>query len=158
MDLRAHFAGSENPMVDSFTCSFLATALNARSGICSVVEQLRVMGLPEARANDVQIVLSEAVNNVVEHAYANALPGDVRIQCNLNIKQLWINIHDDGGPLPEGKLPAGLPVDVSAPTEELPEGGFGWFLIRELTSEIQYERKSGNNQLSLCFEIGTNSI
>jgi len=145
-------------MVDSFACTFLATELDARSGICSVVEQLRVMGLPEAHANDVQIVLAEAVNNVVEHAYASALPGDVRIRCNLNKKQLWINIHDDGGPLPEGKLPAGNPIDLSVPTEELPEGGFGWFLIRELTSEIQYIRKDGNNQLSLCFEISTGGI
>lgn len=145
-------------MVNSFACSFLATDLDARSGICSVVEQLRVMGLPESRANDVQIVLAEAVNNVVEHAYVDALPGDVRIQCNLNKKQLWIIIHDDGGPLPEGKLPAGNPVDLSAPTEELPEGGFGWFLIRELTSEIQYIREGDNNQLSLCFEIDTGGI
>lgn len=140
-------------MVVSFACSFLATELDARSGVGSVVEQLRSMGLSEARTNDVQIALSEAVNNVVEHAYAGVAPGDVRIRCKLNNNQLWVNIHDAGMPLPDERLPAGKPVDLSVPTADLPEGGFGWFLIRELTTQIQYERQSGNNQLSLCFDV-----
>ncbi|PCJ08735.1 MAG: ATPase [Rhodobacteraceae bacterium] len=143
-------------MVDSFACSFLATELDARSGICSVVERLQDMGLPEARAHEVQIVLAEAVNNVIEHAYADAPLGNVYIHCNLNTERLWINIHDAGAPLPDEKLPAGKLIDLSGPTEDLPEGGFGWFLIRALTSDIRYERRCGNNQLALCFEINAN--
>lgn len=145
-------------MTVSFACSFQATELDARSGIGSVVEQLLTMGLPRDRADDVQIALAEAVNNVVEHAYANAPSGEVSIRCNLDPKQLWIDIQDAGVPFPGKQLPAGMPVNLSVPIEDLPEGGFGWFLIRELTSDIQYERKSGSNQLSLCFEISaTNS-
>ena len=79
--------------------------------------------------------------------------GDVRIRCSLKNNLLWVNIHDAGLPLPDERLPAGEPANLSVPIEDLPEGGFGWFLIRELTSDIQYERRSGNNQLSLCFEI-----
>lgn len=144
-------------MVNTFAYSFLATELNARSGIGSVVERLRTMGLPEARAEEVQIALAEAVNNVVEHAYAGTDPGDVNIRCNLDADQLWINIHDAGLPLPDDKLPVGKPVDLNVPHADLPEGGFGWFLIRELTSDIHYERKSGNNQLSLRFEVSASA-
>ncbi|WP_348540063.1 hypothetical protein [Ruegeria sp. HKCCE4148] len=36
----------------------------------------------------------------------------------------------------------------------MPEGGFGWFLIHQLTSDIQYERRDGCNRLSLRFNFG----
>jgi serine/threonine-protein kinase RsbW len=158
MDLKAQLAQIENLMVDSFAFSFLATELDARSGVGSVVERLRIMGLPESRADDVQIALSEAVNNVVEHAYANATPGNVSIGCNLDAEQLWISIRDAGLPLPKESLAVGKPADLSGPREDLPEGGFGWFLIRELTSDIKYERDNGNNRLSLCFDVSKSCV
>lgn len=140
-------------MVDSFACSFLATELEARSGIQTVVERLRSLGIPNTRADEVQIALTEAVNNVVEHAYDQDTPGDVRIHCKLDPNRLWIDICDAGQPFPENTLPEGKPANVNVPLEDLPEGGFGWFLIRELTSNIKYQRSEGNNELTLCFEI-----
>jgi serine/threonine-protein kinase RsbW len=48
-------------------------------------------------------------------------------------------------------LPAGKfqPLDDLA---DLPEGGFGWYLIRSLTEELSYRRSNGINRLSfqLC--------
>ncbi|WP_291729024.1 ATP-binding protein [Leisingera sp. F5] len=144
-------------MVKTFACSFTATNMDARSGISSIVAQLRSLGVPGARADEVQIALTEAVNNVVEHAYESAPPGDVRILAELYPERLWISIQDAGAPFPRGELPEGKPADVSVPAESLPEGGFGWFLIRELASQVQYERSEGNNNLSLCFEIKVTS-
>lgn len=140
-------------MVKTFACSFMATNLDARSGVSKVVAELRILGVPSSRVDEVQIALTEAVNNVVEHAYAGAVPGEVMIQGKLLAEQLWISITDAGVPYPTGALPAGLPADIDVPTEDLPEGGFGWFLIRELASQVQYERNNGSNNLSLCFEI-----
>jgi len=142
-------------MVESFACSFRATELDARQGIVSVVERLKDMGVPDTRVDEVQIALAEAVNNVVEHAYAETATGDVLIRCNLHPDRLWVEIRDAGTPFPASKLPEGAPadIDLAAPLEDLPEGGFGWFLIRKLASDIQYQRNFDNNQLSLCFEI-----
>ncbi|MFY0308280.1 ATP-binding protein [Leisingera sp. D0M16] len=140
-------------MVKTFACSFTATNLDARRGIQSVVSKLRSLGVPGARVDEVQIALTEAVNNVVEHAYEESAPGDVRIRGELSPERLWISIQDAGSPFPKGELPEGKPADISVPTDSLPEGGFGWFLIRELASQVQYERSEGNNNLSLCFEI-----
>jgi len=142
-------------MVETFACSFRATELDARRGVISVVHRLKDMGVPDTRVDEVQIALAEAVNNVVEHAYSETTTGDVLIRCNLHSDRLWVEIRDAGMPFPETKLPEGKPthVDASTPLEDLPEGGFGWFLIRELASDIQYKRNMDNNQLSLCFEI-----
>ncbi|OIQ28452.1 MAG: ATPase [Alphaproteobacteria bacterium MedPE-SWcel] len=142
-------------MVETFACSFRATELDARRGIISVVDRLKDMGIPNTRVDEVQIALAEAVNNVVEHAYAETATGDVLIRCNLHPDRLWVEIRDAGIPFLNAKLPEGqaVTVDANTPLADLPEGGFGWFLIRELASDIKYKRNTDNNQLSLCFEI-----
>ncbi len=142
-------------MVETFACSFKATEIDARRGVVSVVPRLKDMGIADTRVDEVQIALAEAVNNVVEHAYAESATGDVLIRCNLHPDRLWVEIRDAGAPFPDAKLPEGKPahVDPNMPLDDLPEGGFGWFLIRELASDIQYQRNTDNNQLSLCFEI-----
>ncbi|MFW8635919.1 ATP-binding protein [Cribrihabitans pelagius] len=140
-------------MVKTFACSFTATDIDAREGIAGIVSRLRALGVPGKRADEVQIALTEAVNNVVEHAYAGTTPGDVTIDCKLHAERLYVSIRDAGGPYPGGRLPEGKAADVNVPHTDLPEGGFGWFLIRELASQIEYERTGGGNNLSLCFEI-----
>ena len=140
-------------MADTFACSFTATELDARTGISLVVKRLRDFNLPEEHVGDVQIALAEAVNNVVEHAYSGQATGEISIRCDLEREQLWIRISDAGPPFPGDRLPAGERADVSGPLEDLPEGGFGWFLIRELANQIHYERQDDRNQLSLCFEF-----
>lgn len=140
-------------MEETFACSFTATELEARTGISSVVEQLRARGLAETQIGEVQIALAEAVNNVVEHAYAGHSPGDINIRCRLETDKLLIYIRDAGAPLPDGQLPSGERQNLNGTLEELPEGGFGWFLIRELTSDVKYDRSDGENSLLLSFEI-----
>ncbi|MEP4039310.1 MULTISPECIES: ATP-binding protein [unclassified Pseudophaeobacter] len=145
-------------MAETFAYSFRATEQTARSCISAVMEWLRGIDLPAERAGDVQIALTEAVNNIVEHAYADTLGGEISIQCDLSPKILKIRIVDTGPPLPDDELPAGLPADISGPLETLPEGGFGWHLIRELTSRLHYERQLDRNLLSLFFEMPAKPI
>jgi len=133
--------------------SFCATELAAREAVARISERLRKAGLDRNRADEVEISLAEAVNNVVEHAYARSEPGNVRILCSLRNAHLDIRICDTGAPLPQNRLPPGLAADVSVPRAELPEGGFGWFLIRELTSDIRYDRCGLINHLSLRFDF-----
>ena len=140
-------------MVETFACSFTATDLDARDGISEIVSRLRDRGIPAGRADEVQIALTEAVNNVVEHAYSGSAPGDVTIDCQLHAERLWVSIRDAGAPYPGGTLPDGKPAEIDVQSADLPEGGFGWFLIRELASRVEYERTGRGNNLSLCFEI-----
>ena len=138
---------------DKFTISFLATELEARQAILSTSGRLRAGGIPRHRADEIEIALAEAINNVVEHAYAGREPGMVRILCNLQWEHLTVRICDDGTPLPQNRLPQGLAAELSGAKADLPEGGFGWFLIRELTSEISYDHHGEENRLSLRFDI-----
>ncbi|SDC71502.1 ATP-binding protein [Ruegeria marina] len=132
-----------------FVVRFRATELEAREGICSVAERLIRQGLAAERTGDVEIALAEAINNVVEHAYSGIEPGQIQVCCRLLADNLEIRIHDRGKPMPDGNLPSGDPI-VPA---DLPEGGFGWFLIRQLVNEIEYQRLGQGNLLSLRFDL-----
>lgn len=93
-----------------------------------------------------EIVLAEVLNNIVEHAYARRR-GDIRLDLVLQPDGLYCQVADHGTPMPGLNLPAGAfqPLDQ---IEDLPEGGFGWFLIRNLTEDLQYQHSDGVNALT----------
>ena len=99
--------------------------------------------------DDAQLVLAEALNNVVEHAYASTTLGAVALRVESVTDQLEIHLTDWGNPFPSSTIPEGRNPNPN----DLSEGGYGWFLIRSLTSEIRYFRKIGRNCLSLIFSV-----
>lgn len=107
-----------------------------------------------------ELVLAEVMNNIAEHA---ALPdGDAEEGADSDtVTQTLPSIHlsivrhdtglacaisDNGVSLPEDCiLPRGLPVmDLT----DLPEGGFGWYLIQDLTQALCYYREEHRNFLA----------
>jgi serine/threonine-protein kinase RsbW len=100
--------------------------------------------LTEDARGTVEIVIAEALNNIVEHAYANGV-GEIELQLKWSGGKLSVLITDRGHPMPGGNLPEGqLP---PADPDDLPEGGFGWFLIRSLSQDLRYCRADGRNHL-----------
>lgn len=142
-------------MAGRFAVSFDATELAARDGICAVTGQLQAMGLPAAALSDVQIALAESVNNIVEHGYDDASPGRIDLACALSGGRLDLEICDQGRPMPGGTPPEGSAPRLCAARDDLPEGGFGWFLIRQLASSVDYSRRQGRNRLLLGFDVPT---
>ncbi len=138
---------------DFLELSFAATEAEASMGIARLSAGLAERGLPAPKASDVKIALAEAINNVVEHAYAGIAPARVLVRCRLHRDWLVIVITDTGNPLPGCRVPDGIPADVNTTRQSLPEGGFGWFLIHQLTNAIHYERREGCNRLSLRFDF-----
>lgn len=136
-----------------FSCVFRARAGEARDALRSVMQALRRAGIDPVRGGEVEIALTEAVNNVIEHAYGDPEAGLVRMNLTLRGGVLVVRLSDTGRPLPEGCLPAGRPANLAVPRRMLPEGGFGWFLIRTLADDVRHERYNGTNTLSLRFRL-----
>ncbi len=117
-----------------------------RDGLRALLDTLLLRSLPEDGRGTAEIVLAEALNNIVEHAYAHH-DGEIEISLQLRRNELLCLISDTGVPMPGGQLPAG----VLAPLgdfADLPEGGFGWHLIRCLSKDLAYRREGGRNLLS----------
>lgn len=97
---------------------------------------------------ELELVFAEALNNVVEHAYLYRENGEIDILASLNERRLKIRITDSGrefgGPPPLTEMNV-----EDCAFEELPEGGFGWNLIRTLTDTVEFEHENKQNRLTL---------
>ena len=94
-----------------------------------------------------ELVLAEVMNNVAEHAAApGAGSGSMHLCVIMQEGGLSCAITDDGGKLPADCLkPRSLP---ALDPLDLPEGGFGWFLIQGLTQSLCYYREDHRNCLA----------
>lgn len=95
--------------------------------------------------------LDEAVSNVVNYAYGEQKDMPITIEAQDTTvgdrRQLVLRLIDNGmefNPLAEAPE-----VDVTLSAEERQVGGLGIFLIRQVMDEVSYERKSGQNQLTM---------
>ena len=98
--------------------------------------------------------MAEALNNVVEHAYPQGDPvGRIVITCTHRRNGLHLTVTDRGRGMPDGRTPLGAPVDVDVVPCDIPEGGFGWFLIKDLAKDVHYQRIAPENRLSLRLAV-----
>ncbi len=103
---------------------------------------------------EIELVLAEVLNNIVEHAQPGCLNDKIHVRGELLDDRLAFQIVDYGAPLPYLKIPEGAQPRLDVEPQDLPEGGFGWMLVRNLTSDLHYERHPGANYLSLSFAPG----
>ena len=102
--------------------------------------------LDEDSRGSAEIVMTEVLNNIVEHAYAGRA-GRIGLALMAEPAGLVCTVTDRGRPMPGGCPPVGDLPDSGA---DLPEGGFGWFLIRSLTRDLRYVRTGHENRLTFC--------
>lgn len=122
-----------------------ADFMAVRSGLQNLFAQEPLCSLCDDTRGTAEIVMAEALNNIVEHAYA-AQAGLIEIWVGLGATGLECSISDYGRPMPDFQLPKGQQHDL-AQMDDLPEGGFGWFLIRSLAQDLQYQRRYNQNLL-----------
>jgi len=136
-------------MAHRFSLSETATESGVRSLLSQGRARLVAARVPDAWLGTIELVWAEALNNIAEHAYAGLEPGTVHIDAVIEGTGVSAIIRDRGKPLPGLTVPvAQLPVS-NGPSESLPEGGFGWFLINDLCESVTYRRQNDENQLSL---------
>ena len=142
--------GDENGGAQAATAtlriSFTALPDEVRRVLGQVRHWLERRRISAANRGTIEIVLAEALNNVVEHAYAGSVPGSVGLALHIHDAAVLIAVHDRGRTLPAETPPVGAPRPDPA---TLPEGGFGWHLIDDLSQSICYAREAGCNRLCL---------
>jgi len=144
--VRGKNSGQEGLRV--FTWNFLADDLATRAMLQQLVAALTGAGLAESDISNTELILAEVLNNIAEHAYADGI-GPVEVTVELHKDGLVCAIADQGRPMPAGMVPDPEFPEI-APPDHLPEGGFGWHIIRCLTSDLGYQREDGWNRLTLA--------
>lgn len=100
-----------------------------------------------------ETVVAEVLNNIVEHAYHGRPGGFIAVRLRFDLRGMRAHFTDRGEPMPGGVLPQGRAADLDVASEDLPEGGFGWFLIHALSEDMDYRREDGVNRLSLTVPL-----
>lgn len=126
-----------------------------RRWIQKTIDRLTASGVSGDEASSVEIVLAEALNNVVEHAYPPNKPGTIRLVVRRRNNSLMFEVSDKGRPMPKGRAPIGNhPMTEFNPNDAMPEGGYGWFLIREIVHDLVYDRRNDENILLFRIRVG----
>ncbi len=115
-----------------------------------VCEQARQFDFTDKRTLEIELVLEEALVNVIEYAYPAELPG--RLILHLEGKadgKLHLEIRDRG--IAFNPLERAAP-DLEAELMERPIGGLGIFLMKEFTDGLSWHRENDENCLSIIFE------
>lgn len=120
-------------------------------GLATLFNRPFLARLTEDSRGTARIVLAEALNNIAEHAYASHR-GAIDLQIAAHDGFLQVRLVDTGLPMPGGMLPVGK-LSPHGELADLPEGGFGWYLIRSLTKDLTFRREGSNNMLSFCLDV-----
>lgn len=129
--------------------SLESTPRAVRRALLLAMRPLEDLGWSDEAQGRVQIVLAEALNNIVEHAYRGAADGQIRLHLRVTPALAEIRLSDAGHAMPDGALPKHRESDLGGARSALPEGGFGWALIHRLCDHVSYRRDHGDNKLSL---------
>ena len=129
-------------------CTLDAEPGAVRACLARLVAAPPLAGLPPGPRATAELALAEVLNNITEHAYANR-PGLIRVSLQRSVAGLCCEIVDCGAGMPGGRLPGGRFPDLA----DLPEGGFGWGLIRALTQDLRYVRTAGENRLTFLIPL-----
>lgn len=103
-------------------------------------------GLSMPLCMNINLVLEEAVSNIIFYAFEDKEKHDIKIFIALQDDQLKIEIIDDGIAFDPSKSEQ---ADISLPIEERPVGGLGILLISKIMDEVLYIREDNKNKLIL---------
>jgi anti-sigma regulatory factor (Ser/Thr protein kinase) len=111
-----------------------------------VAEVATRLGLSARVSFRLDLVLAEAVTNVIENAYTDGIDHKIFIQVEPITPLLAVTIRDDGQPFNPLDHPEVVPPKSLA---EARAGGLGIHLIRSYAQECRYERQGQENQFTI---------
>ena len=123
--------------------------------IPTLAEWIEGLGVPEELNMPINLAIEEAVTNVMLYAYPGQ-HGSVLVEFAKAIdpqtaaQRLIFTITDSGIPFDPTQRPE---ADISSSAEEREIGGLGIHLVRQIMSEVLYERKDDKNVLTLIKQI-----
>jgi len=107
-------------------------------------------GLPEQTVFRLNLVLTEAVTNIMDHAKQKDTEGRIELACSIENGLIRVELVDDGPPFdPTAQTPRLAPASLA----EARPGGHGIQLMRRYTTRMDYRREDGRNILNMTLPV-----
>ena len=121
------------------------------SKLAIFIEELgEEFGLSPELVFNLNLVLEEAVSNVILYAYPKEEHQIISLIARKKDNQLIFVLTDSGKELDPTQAPD---ADITLSAEDRPIGGLGIFLIRQIMNTVEYQRIEGKNVLTLGKEL-----
>ncbi len=120
----------------------LATTLSRE--VCKTINTSEI---DDEFSNTVELVVSEAITNVIKHSNASDSKGNISISFQICQDRLVVNVKDQGQGFDFNRVP-------EPDLEKHPEGGYGVFIIKSRMDKVGYERGVDWNTLSMTKYFG----
>jgi serine/threonine-protein kinase RsbW len=124
----------------SLSQSYAALAESVPHARNDVVAFALRRGASQAQIEAIRLAVSEAVSNVVLHAYDGREPGEIHVTAEIAARDLWVLISDQG---------RGFQAPARAP-------GLGWGLplIAHMSDRLEIaERAEGGTEIRMRFAL-----
>lgn len=97
--------------------------------------------------DDIELSVSEAVNNAVIHAYGNEGGYKVEVKFAIKKDRLVIEVSDHGKKMTAHRSPS--LIYTPGNRRNLPESGMGLFIINQIMDEVVYRSMKNKNILTM---------
>ena len=94
-----------------------------------------------------QLIVEEILVNIIQYGYENRNDGHIDLHLEINEQNLILTFKDGGkpfDPLTEVAIP-----DLTRDDDARSLGGFGFFLVQELSEQVDYAYRDGKNILTV---------
>lgn len=133
--------------MDQVKLSFSSNPKNVNYVCTSIKKFLNSKNIPGTINNEIELSVAEAVNNIIRHAYKGNTGKLIEVDVRKNDRYVEVVFVDSGMPRENLEKPT-LNFDPDD-IENLPEGGFGLYLIDTMMDENEYYSQNGKNILRL---------
>jgi serine/threonine-protein kinase RsbW len=107
-------------------------------------------GLAPSVLHNLNVVLDEALNNIIAYGYDEGAHGDIMVRLEYRDDRIELVIEDRGRMFDPRQVPS---PDLDAPLRARKVGGLGVHFMRSLMDDITYTRVGDKNRLMLTKKL-----
>ena len=111
----------------------------------------RYLGFADERTADLQLAVSEAVTNAIEHGNRGRFDVQVGVQFVLDRDRLAIRVVDQGGGMPT--LAGATMLSLEEKLADESPRGLGMFLIQRLVDGVEMHSGDGHTEFTMWFDL-----
>ncbi len=150
---RSGQAGPTSEVVDISIPSDQVFERLVRDGAVAVA---RWLGFSEERLADMQLAVSEAVNNAIEHGNKNDAHSRVGVRFIVRNDRLAVQVVDQGTGLAASQLTEGRPsIQNKLDNGEESPRGLGIYLIEQLVDDVELQSDEQGHSFIMWFNLTT---
>jgi len=138
------------PEAPGFSTAIPASAAGLAAVSARLHAWLLAAGAGVAAIQRVELVLEEAVMNVIMHGTrADGRPAEIALRAALAADSCRLELTDNAAPFD----PVAAPTRCTAASLEDTPGGLGLLLLRRYGQDLRYERLAGRNRLTVSVPL-----